>query len=258
MRMVSTDEVVFRRVADLIRTDAAISAEVLALANSPLLGCRESIRGILQALAMLGLDRVKGLVLTVSLRNLLKSTLHRSVLRRCWRHSLACAILCEEIGSACWFDKDRFYTAGLLHDVGRLALVATYPDEYAQMLEEADRAEAGDLDLLRAERERFDADHSEVGSRLMEEWGFPGEYREITGEHHQPAPPGRFDEGRAVRLACRLADMLGFQVAGQAPPVNFDELQSEFPGCSWERMKTSDDLLLEIAHKINALECSLV
>jgi putative nucleotidyltransferase with HDIG domain len=258
MRLVATDDVVFRQIADLIRTDAAFSAEVLALANSPLLGCRESVRGILQALAMLGVDRVKALVMTVALRNFLRSSLHLPVLRRCWRHSLACAMVCQEIGLACWLDKDQFYTAGLLHDVGRLALMATYPQEYAELLEKADHSEASDFDLLRAEREQFDADHTEVGRRLMEEWGFPAEYLEITGKHHEPAAAGRFDECRAVRLACRLSDSLGFQVAGQAPLLNVEELQSEFPGCSWDRLKSGDDLLLDIAHKINALECSLL
>ena len=86
MRMVSTDEVVFRRVAELIRVDPAFSAEVLRVANSPLLGCRQEVRGILNALAILGLDRLKGLVMTVALRNFLSAALDVPVLLRCWRH----------------------------------------------------------------------------------------------------------------------------------------------------------------------------
>jgi putative nucleotidyltransferase with HDIG domain len=258
MRLVSTDDVIFRRAADLIRADAAFSAEVMRLANSPLLGCRESVHGVLHAMAILGLDRLKGLVMTVALRNLLSSTLQVPVLLRCWRHTLASALVCEELATACWLDKDKLYTAGLMHDLGRLALLATYPEDYAQLLKIADEAESGEFDLLSGERDRFDADHTQVGSWLAEDWGFPSEYREITGHHHEPPRGGRFDLHTAVHLGCRIADMLGFQVAGPAPLVGFDELKVGFPACSWERVKPEHGLLHEIAGRINALECSLL
>jgi hypothetical protein len=97
-----------------------------------------------------------------------------------------------------------------------------------------------------------------VGSWLAEDWGFPSEYREITGHHHEPPRSDRFDLQAAVHLGCRIADMLGFQVAGPAPLVGFEELKAEFPACSWERVKPEHELLHEIAGRINALECSLL
>jgi putative nucleotidyltransferase with HDIG domain len=258
MRLVSTDDVVFQRVADLIRVDPAFSAEVMRLANSPLLGCRDGAHGIMHALAILGLDRLKGLVMTVALRNFLSSALEDPLLLRCWRHSLASAVLCEELASASMLPKDRCYTAALLHDLGRLALLATYPQDYAELLREADECDLRESDLLERERDRFDADHTEVGAWLAEDWQFPAEYVEVTRHHHDTSAPHGFGLLTAVQLSCRIADMLGFQVAGAAPLTSIEELKPQFPGCIWERVRPENDLLLEVASKVNALECSLL
>lgn len=257
MRMVSTDDVVFRRVAELIRVDAAFSAEVLRVANSPLLGCRQEVRGILNALAILGLDRLKGLVMTVALRNFLAAALDVPVLLRCWRHSLACALLCEQVAEACWLDKDQCYTAGLLHDMGRLSLLETYSADYASLLETVDEDQGDAATLMEYEREMFDADHCEIGRWLAEDWGFPVELQDIIGKHHEPPKPGRLDQLTVVHLACTIADMLGFQAAGPARLSSLDELKRDYPQCGWDRLKSERELLLVVAGKINALECSL-
>jgi putative nucleotidyltransferase with HDIG domain len=257
MRMVSTDDVVFRRVAELIRVDAAFSAEVLRVANSPLLGCRQEVRGILNALAILGLDRLKGLVMTVALRNFLAAALDVPVLLRCWRHSLACALLCEQVAEACWLDKDQCYTAGLLHDMGRLSLLETYSADYASLLETVDEDQGDAATLMEYEREMFDADHCEIGRWLAEDWGFPVELQDIIGKHHEPPKPGRLDQLTVVYLACTIADMLGFQAAGPARLSSLDDLKRDYPQCGWDRLKSDRELLLVVAGKINALECSL-
>lgn len=257
MRMVSTDDVVFRRVSELIRVDSAFSAEVLRLANSPLLGCRQEVRGILNALAILGLDRLKGLVMTVALRNFLSSTLEIPVLQRCWRHSLACAMLSEQLAEACWLDKDPCYTNGLLHDMGRLSLLETYPSEYSGLLETVDDDQGDAANLMDYEREMFDADHCQIGQWLAEDWSLPKELQDIVGRHHEPPEPGKLDHHAIVHVSCRIADMLGFQAAGPAPLDSLDSLKQEFPQCGWDRLKPDHDLLLAVAGKINALECSL-
>ncbi len=257
MRMVSTDDVVFRRVAELIRVDSAFSAEVIRVANSPLLGCRQEVRGILNALAVLGLDRLKGLVMTVALRNFLAAPLNVPVLQRCWRHSLACALLAEQIAEACWIDKDPCYTAGLLHDMGRLSLLETYPSEYAGLLQTVDEEQGTPALMMDYEREMFDADHCEIGRWLAEDWGFPADLRDIIGGHHDPPRSGRVDQAAVVHLACQLADMLGFQAAGPADLDSVEALRVQYPQCGWDRLKSDHELLMTVAGKINAVECSL-
>lgn len=256
MRLVSTDDIVFKKVAELIRADTTFSAEVLKLANSPLLGCRRRVYSILHAVAILGLDRLKSLVMMVALRNFLSSALQVPILLRCWRHSLAAAFLCEQLGEITWLDKDQCYTAGFLHDIGRLALLASYPEDYARLLQVVDQS---DCDIRECERTMFEADHCEIGRCLALEWEFPAELCEIVGCHHDHAPmQEHFDLVSAVSLACRLADMLGFQVAGTAPLVRMSEIDSSLPESARHKLGSEEQLLVAIAGKINALECSLL
>lgn len=258
MRMMATDDVIFQRVADLIRADVTFTAEVLRVANSPLMGRREEIRGIMHAMAVLGLERLKGLVMTVALRNFLAPGLHVPALLRCWRHSLACAAVAEEVAVANWLDKDRQYTTALLHDLGRLAMAATYPADYAAMLEEADSAAAGEASLLERERERFGADHAQIGQWLSEDWGFPQEFRDIAAHHHDPQPDGDLNALTTIHLSCRIADILGFQAAGSAPAETLEDLKPRYTACCWDRLKPEPELLVSVAGRVNAVECMLL
>ncbi len=255
MRMVATDDVDFGGAADLIRVDTTFSAEVLRLANSPLLGCRRKILNILHAVAILGMERLKGLVIMVALRNFLAGALHEPSLLRCWRHSLAAAFLAQDLGAACWLNKDQCYTAGLMHDVGRLALLATFPSEYAELLE---HAEGSGTDLLVAERRRFEIDHCVIGCWLVSDWELPEDFLDIVGTHHAELLPDRFDMVQTVRAACRLADLLGFQVPAGGVPGSVRDVLAMLPGDARERLGTPDELLVELAGKINAVECSLI
>jgi len=189
------------------------------------------------------------------LRNHLGENLHVPRLRRCWRHSLACAFISQDIGARCWLGKDESYTAGLIHDLGRLALLATFPDAYAALLESAD--ETG-RDVLEAERERFEIDHCAVGCWLITEWDLPEDFLAVMGTHHSDPPEGRFDVAATVRAACRIADVVGFQVAGGPPPYTLEEISAELPEPARARWQNPDGALVELAGNINAVECSLL
>lgn len=254
-RMVTTEDADFGGMADLIRVDTTFSAEILRLANSPLLGCRRKILNILHAVAILGMERLKALVMMVALRNFLNGALHDPSLVRCWRHSLAVAFLAQDIGAACWLDKDQCYTAGLMHDLGRLALLGTFPSEYAELLESAE--ESGG-DLLAAERQRFEIDHCAIGCWLVNDWELPEDFLDIVGTHHAEFHPERFDIVQTVRAACRLSDALGFQVVASAQPADPAQALRMLPQEAGARLGAAEDLLVELAGKINAVECSLI
>jgi putative nucleotidyltransferase with HDIG domain len=255
MRMVATDDVAFRAVAELIRADICLSAEVLRLANSPLLGCRRQILSILHAVAILGLERLKGLVMMVALRNFLGTTLHVPSLACCWRHSLACAFLAQDLGAAYWLDRDQCYTAGLMHDLGRLALMGAFPAEYAELLESFEGSSAA---LLEAERQRFEIDHCAVGSWLISEWNLPEGLLDIVGTHHADPRGDKVQQVDVIRVACRLADVLGFQVAGSTPGITWAEATATLSNDVREKLGSEDELLVDLAGRINAVECSLM
>ncbi|MCS6953014.1 MAG: HDOD domain-containing protein [Bryobacteraceae bacterium] len=219
------DDVEICRLVELIRADASLSSELLRRANSPVYGLRARIASVQHAVVVLGFDRVKTLALTVGVGAYLKTALKLELLRRCWRHSLACAILSEELSRGCLLPVDQAYTAGLLHDIGRLALLVKHPQAYAGLLEVI---EENCLPALESERDLFGVDHCEAGAWLARHWDFPPQLAEVAAQHHLPPADGRMTLIRLVHLACRLADALGFQVfrssQSEDPALIFGEL----------------------------------
>jgi len=183
-----------QEVSRLIRSDAVFTAEVLRLANSAVLGLRYEVISILHALSVLGMDRLRGLVLTVAMRDFFSTLKHDELLRRCWRHNLACAMIAEWAADSCWLDKNVAYTGGLLHGLGHLGMCALYPEEYI--------AARGDVD---AER---------TATWLVKEWGLPDTLAGLCRCHHAHPRDASTLPG-LLNLACDCADMLGFSIVDQ-------------------------------------------
>lgn len=231
------DDVDARRVTAFIESDVAFAAELLRIANSPLYAFACRVESVQFATVALGYDLVKSLCLTVALRAFLKGALNTPLLRKCWRHSLATALLAERVANACHLDGEDNYTAGLLHDVGLLALLAANPKEYAAVLA---RAEKTGHDLAACERNRFDIDHYEAGALLAAEWKLPVKLVEVIRTHHLPQE-GPVSLGHVVHAGCLLADFVGFrfvewqkatkkeEVLAAVPPEGRNRLEREFP-----------------------------
>jgi putative nucleotidyltransferase with HDIG domain len=226
LQLLAREDVPLQQVVELIRADAAFSAGILRAANSALFGLASRVETVKHAVMVMGVDRVRTLALTVALSSYLRAALRIEALRRCWRHSLACALLSEELASVCCMPTDRAFTAGLLHDVGRLGLLVAYPVQYANAVLVSDE---NGFDLLQTERDLFDIDHGEAGRWLMREWKLPEEFHEVAARHHQDLLPTRFDLLEVVSLACRLADTLGYEVVKPRQPYTLEEVRAALP-----------------------------
>src|SRR5713101_9741004 len=134
MRLTAHADVQLEQIQQVLRMDAAFTADVLRLANSPLIGMRGEIKSIMQAVMMLGLERIKALATTLSLRAFLTGGDPSGSLRQSWRHNLASAILCQRLARLVHLDSDTCYTAGLLHDIGRLAFLRACRKKYELVL----------------------------------------------------------------------------------------------------------------------------
>ena len=135
LQLLQRRDVSLKELSESITSDPGFSVEVLRMANSAMIGAMSEIRSIWQALAMIGLDRVKGLALTVGLHGFMGKNANSPVLRKTWRHTLATAILAEEIADKIYIDPAEAYTAGLLHDIGSIALIASNPQKYTDILD---------------------------------------------------------------------------------------------------------------------------
>jgi putative nucleotidyltransferase with HDIG domain len=232
LALVSTEDVDIRAVGDLVKMDASFSAELLRLANSALFGARREIKNLPQAIAMVGLDRVRTMSMLVALNRMVRSSLRVASLRKVWVHSLVTAMIGEEAARIVRGGRDTAYTAGLLHNLGTLGLMSAYPEEYARMLEVND--DYG-FDLLTTERDLFEIDHCEAGAYLAHDWDFPEELVSAIARHHEPPAPQRFGVENLVRISWRLADTLGYAAFSPDRLWPYEELINMLPnaGSSW-------------------------
>lgn len=252
LQLLSKEDAGMKELAALIRSDVAFSSEVLTMANSALFTFRTEITGILQATVLLGLQRVKAVALTVGMRSYLIDSLKIPGVLACWRHSLACALVCEELAGSCMIERDAAYLAGLMHDIGRLALTVVEPLQYSNLLL---AAEENTMNILDEERSLFGMDHCQAGRWLAEQWKLPQQFAEIAAHHHERQGTGKFDLLALVQVSCRLADCVGFWAARPSKPLRFRDLLSDLPLPARTNPGISqEDLTLKVAMKINSIE----
>lgn len=221
----------FYDVAELLETDAALTAEVLRLANSPLTSVRSEISNVVQGIAILGSRRVAALIMTLSLSKLMRRAGGSEALRRLWRHNLACALAARSLAEIQHRDSTQAYYAGLFHDVGRLALLAQQPSLYDQALLSGD-----DIDEM--ERRHFGIDHCEAGAWVIEQWKLPEAFVEVALRHHNPGQDCS-DLTLMVSLASQIADRLGFSLIPVEGPAE---------------LGPADEVGFSIALAVNSLE----
>jgi HD-like signal output (HDOD) protein len=241
------------RIVSLLRTDAVLSAEVLRLANSPLLGCRSEIRNILQALAFLGLDRVNSLIVTTAMRSLAGPGSGK-LARACWRHNLATAVICERLAPSLGLNRERCYMAGLIHDIGRLALLRAFP-EYEDVLT---RAVAEGRGLSVTEKGLYGMDHAEAGRWLLSQWGCPLDLQIVASLHENPAAAIGQDRELVclVAAASQLADLMDFAEFPATRRAELPEIVEWLPEAAG-KLADFPELADFVATRVNGIELSL-
>ncbi|MCX6620472.1 MAG: HDOD domain-containing protein [Acidobacteria bacterium] len=208
LELLSNDEARIRELTNLLNSDPAFAAEIIGAANSALFSYHGKVTTVPQAVVRVGFVFMKSLAMTVAMRSYIGKALRLPVLRRVWVHSVATAVLAEELAAAVSFENDCTYTAALLHDIGRLGLLAAYGERYARMLEQA----GGERVTLQAsEREVFGLDHCQAGEWLATEWQLPAKIVDVIRSHHTAnLESDPVSVGSVVAAACRFSESLGF------------------------------------------------
>ncbi|MEO8368051.1 MAG: HDOD domain-containing protein [Candidatus Solibacter sp.] len=219
-------------VGGLIRLDPSFSAELLRFANSALFGVRREVTSLTQAVALMGMERVKSMATFVALNNMVRSSVGSQALRKVWVHSVVTALVASEAARILRLDSDSAYTAGLLHNLGALGLMSAYPDEYSRMLEVSD--DFG-FDVLTTERDLFEIDHCEAGSHLAKDWHFPEDLQMAIATHHEEPVANRATSANLIRLSWRFTDVLGYAAFSPSRAWKIEELQALLPNApnSW-------------------------
>ncbi len=254
LTVIADEDADFRQVSQLIMTDTALSGQVVRLANSSLFGFRQGVNSVLRALCLMGANRVRDMVVTVALKGYIGGD--KSLARACWRHCVATALWGEAIAQWSRFDRPMAYTAGILHDLGRIALLKLSPDEYAAFCEKASGSSGHDFRWL--ERDIFAFDHCEVGGYLSKTWDFQPALGDVIAHHHDEVRPESPPVRVLVQAACTAASMSGFHAAG--PPREWEPAQIEnlLKRVGSGARPPLDDMQRKVAHELNLVEYSLL
>ena len=168
--------------ADLITKDAAVTMKILGAANRSAPPHHGHKPGLRQPLQALGIDTVKTLLIGESVSQVFDglTNFDNSDLRGFWRHSYTAALAARKIAVMTDYPHlEEAYLAGLLHDVGRLALLSAAPQEYATLLSHVD-----DSGLCVAEKQTFDITHSEAGAWLIGQFSLDSFLADSVLYHH--------------------------------------------------------------------------
>ena len=232
LALVSQEDVGANEVGKLIKLDPSFSAELLRFANSALFGARREITSLTQAVARLGMDRVKSMATFVALNNMVRSSVRAPALRKVWVHSVVTAIIAQEAARLARLDGEVAYTTGLLHNLGTLGLMSAYPDEYSRMLEVSN--DFG-FDLLETERDLFEIDHCAAGAYLALDWHFPDQLAAAIATHHNQPLANQRSLDNLIKVSWRLTDTLGYAAFSPAKDWAFEDLIAYLPNApnSW-------------------------
>ncbi len=207
----------FQKLAQKLQYDPGTTANILKLANSAYFGAPQSITSLRAAFVRLGTKNIFQLLVAQGMADTLKAPLKGYDLQpyEFMHHSVMVAVASEEIGKMLKINtSDIIFTAGLLHDIGKIIL----DDFIAKESEKVSKAMLElKLDTCTAEEKTLGINHAETGARVLEKWLFPKELIEVARFHHHPHyASNEFSKSvNIVHLANTLAHSIGIG-AGRA------------------------------------------
>ena len=205
MRMVEDENLGITELSDEIRRDQVISARTLSLCNSVMFSGRKKIETIDHALVYVGLDLFIKLIIASSLNNFYGQSEKGYSLCKggLYHHAVGCAMIAETLAGLTKLVQPAVaYTAGLLHDIGKVVLdqyvSKGYPLFYRHLNDHR-------YQFIEAERKILETDHTEIGARLASFWDLPDSLAKAIRHHHCPERDNEFTE---LTHIVYLADLL--------------------------------------------------
>lgn len=204
MERCQADEIGMAELAELIAKDAAMTTKILRVANSSAYHRRTRLASLEQSLMLLGLDMVKTLVISESVFQIFGDLSHANPpdLRAFWKHSLLAAVTARLIAQKIDYPHvEEAYLAGLLHDVGRLALLSLAPREYTVNFCAPD-----DENLCAVEQRTLELTHAEAGAWMIANWNLDSFLADSVLYHHEPMV--RLEKSHPLIRIVSLAEFL--------------------------------------------------
>ena len=205
-----------QQIGDTVQNDPAITTRVLKMVNSAYYGLPNQVSSIAQAVSLLGRERLKHILIGSVLRGVFSGHDNPAFsMQEFWQHSIKTAIIARYLAKLMpqIEEPEAMFTAGLLHDIGKLLLIRKFPD---RMLAAEEYMIRKRVDILTAELSQLGLTHTTVGEALMQHWGLPQMLVDCARGHHEVVHDG---PNRCATYLVYLASSLSQYV----PPLDEQE-----------------------------------
>ena len=200
MMMGKTATQSLEQIARVIEVDPVLTARILRLVNSAFYGVSGAIVSVHEALVMLGMDVVRGVILSSAAMDLAAG---RQSIRGLWEHSFGAAVAATSLGRVLGLPRiEEISAAALMHDIGKLVLASQLGKDYDNVVRYAVRR---DMSVRQAEIELLGVPHDEIGRWLVTRWRLPRSIAVPIGLHHEPERDRDFAVSTA---AVHVADVM--------------------------------------------------
>ena len=206
----------------VISEDSSLTARLLKIVNSAFYSFPSKIETISRAVTVVGTQQLRDLALATSVMKLFQGIPPDLInMEAFWKHSIACGVAARVLAAhKREANIERFFVAGILHDIGRLVLCMKDPDWMRSAL---GRCHASGELLYKVENEELGFDHASLGRVLLENWKLPASLVETVAYHHNPEAAARFPiEAAVVHLADIIAHAMQLGSSGErfVPPLS--------------------------------------
>jgi HD-like signal output (HDOD) protein/GGDEF domain-containing protein len=201
------------KLKECLERDPALVSKILRVVNSALFGLSRQVTDLSQAITLLGTRPLKLLVLGFTLPDVVSGETTGEALSRYWKHTLTKAVAAREISQRAWRNSgDDAFLAGLLADLGMLAMIQGLGQPYVQVV---NRVRSAHRDLAAVEQRALGFDHTQFTVQLLDLWGFPPALVEAIKESGAPKQGPRAEPTDAPPLdeILRLAETLALLLA---------------------------------------------
>ena len=240
-KMAEDPDTTTEQMGRVISKDHILAAKLLKLVNSAFYGFPQRISSLNSAIILLGFNVIKSLIISASIFEIMED---QDV--ELWQHSLGCAVVCNVLAKRFGVsDPEEVSTAGLIHDIGKVAIKMELPKQYeeinALILEKQ-------IPRLAAEREVLGVDHAEVGGWLARSWNMPSKLVEPVAFHHDPG------KAKEQKLAAAIVHFGNIMIRGMGYGQGDDIWVPELSPQAWELLKLTprdlDEVLEQVEEKM--------
>lgn len=183
-----------KEIGDIVLYDQSLSIKILALVNSAYYGFSQQISSINIALSLLGMVKVKNIIVAVAMKPMMSSQGEKEL----WKHSIRVAAGCEYLAKLTKvMDSDDAFISGFIHDIGKTVFTMTNAKFYNKIQEYVNNG----MSVLEAEQKVFESDHVKTGALLAKRWQLPILLANIISYHHNP-------KASSIPVPCNLVNLI--------------------------------------------------